>query len=62
MPDQIAGRPKEFWEAMAYFLAKERKRHLRDVERINDDLIKISRLGIDLPDPDADLFIEVPEK
>lgn len=56
------GKSADYWKALAFFLAKERKRHLRDVDKINDDLLKISKLGIEIPDPDADVFIEVPGK
>jgi len=56
----INGRPKEFWDSLAYFLAKERKRHKADIDKINDDLLRLSNMGIEIPDPDPLDFIEVP--
>lgn len=51
-----------YWTGLAYFLAKERNRHLKDIANIEKDLDKLRSLGIDIPNPDAKEFIEVPEE
>lgn len=44
--------------ALAFFLAKERLRHLQDVDNINADLIRLkSAWGIEIPDVDVDTWV-----
>ena len=47
-------------KALAFFLAKERKRHSQDINQIDKDLVKIKeKWGIDIPDPDVDVWVEI---
>ena len=45
-------------EALAFYLAKEVKRHQKDIDRANADLDKLRAQGITIPDPDVDDWIE----
>jgi len=62
----MAGFEKRFVEteaeakALAYFIAKERKRHLKDIVQIDKDLLKLKeKWKIDIPDPDVDVWVEI---
>lgn len=47
-------------KALAFFLAKERKRHLKDICQIDKDLVKIrTKWGIEIPDPDVEVWVEI---
>lgn len=47
--------------AMLWFLMRERKRHLDDIEAINRDVWALTEQGVILPnDPPLDTFIRVP--
>ena len=47
-------------KALAYFLAKERKRHNKDIVQIDKDLVKIKeKWKIDIPDPDVEVWVEI---
>jgi hypothetical protein len=54
------GRPKEFWEAMLWWLKHERLRHLKDIIQIKKDIIRLEKLGITCDESNLDEFIEVP--
>jgi hypothetical protein len=53
---------KEFWEAMAWWLAKEKRRHLDDVKRIDRDLDRLRKMEIKVPILEKDIWIEIPNK
>ena len=57
----MATKPIEFWEAMAWWLAKEKRRHLDDVKRIDRDLERLRKMGIEIPELEEDIWIEVPD-
>ena len=57
----IAGRPKEFWDALAWLLAKERNRHREDIRKIDRDIRRLMKLGIEIPDPEATIWVDIPE-
>lgn len=47
-------------KAFAFYLAKEMNRHKIDVYKIQQDLNRIrDTWGIDIPDPDAEIWVEV---
>jgi len=62
LPNTIAGKPRAYWEALAFFLSKERARHLKDIKAIDLDLFALKEHGIEIPDVDPEIFIKVPEK
>lgn len=60
--NKLVRRLETFTEARAFalFLAKERKRHLDDVKKIDEDLWKMrDKWGVEVPkDADLDTWIE----
>jgi len=52
----------EFWRAMAWWLAKEKRRHLDDVKRIDRDLERLRKMEIKIPVLKKDVWIEIPSK
>jgi uncharacterized protein YjiS (DUF1127 family) len=61
LSDTINGKPRSYWEAFAGYLAREKRRHRRDIACIDNDLAALSDLGIqpiDCPDD----WIQVPGK
>lgn len=61
MNELINGKPRAYWEAFAGYLAREKRRHKRDIQAIDADLAALTDLGIqpiDCPDD----WIEIPGK
>uniref|UniRef100_A0A6M3JRS5 Uncharacterized protein n=1 Tax=viral metagenome TaxID=1070528 RepID=A0A6M3JRS5_9ZZZZ len=47
-------------KALAFFLAKERNRHLKDICAIDKDLNKLeAKWGIRIPNPPAEVWVEI---
>lgn len=47
-------------KALMFFLAKEKARHLKDIKKIDCDLlILMTKFNLPIPSPDPDLWVDV---
>lgn len=59
--DELNGKPRSYWEAFAGYLAREKRRHKRDIAAIDSDLAALADIGIHAIECPDD-WIEVPGK